>query len=46
VVSIGQGAGNSQQATSGRKPPRLRQLLNSTSNATSLAETAYVPETS
>jgi hypothetical protein len=31
---------SSQQATSGHKPPQLLQLLSSTSNTTSLAETA------
>jgi hypothetical protein len=35
-----------QQATSGRKPPQLRKLLNSTNNTTSLVETVYMPETS
>jgi hypothetical protein len=35
-----------QQATSGRKPVQSQQLLNRTSNAMSLVETACVPETS
>jgi hypothetical protein len=35
-----------QQATSGRKPPQLQQLLSSTSNITNLVETACVLKTS
>jgi hypothetical protein len=43
VGNIGQGASNQPAATSGHKHLQLQQLLN---NATNLAKTACVPETS